>query len=448
MISPRSPQHRGGAPMVTKRTSALLVLALACAALLAACGGGGQSQTTTTQPTTTQPTDSIAEKLEHSAPEPPRGGIRIIYFGSREIAEVVRGYVSDLRVDGWLDANPVEQGLYSSEDRVTGVQTENGIRACRWLTRAAQREAVEDSEGAATTCGAALKHQPPPQDDMDVIGDMPTSYESEPRIPALFEWNSLAPGSNGGTYARHIDEATSDYAEALEEVPVTAYRQADDSAIAVIGMVPTGWRLAQENGSWKIDSLDPVELTPESSPPYAYSGTMRVCIGQSPLVADLPEELPDNVPYPFAQQLEEAGLNETDTMEMKFIHTQEEEREWGVPSVGGSLPYDTFNFTTVEDNSGGGATVSVIDLGTESRAEAWFDNDWNESEADTTPLQESVRLGSTVALVTDSAENGEAAISRVAPSGLPSLYCLLHSLESCLCFVTPDCITARLWWQA
>ena len=358
MTSRRSLRHLGGTLAATTRTSALLVLALACAVLLASCGGGSQSQTTR------EAAESIAEQLARPDPGLPPGGTRITGFEAEEVADAVRGYVGDLRVDGWLEANPIEQDPYSEVPH-SGLSTEDGIRACHWLSHAAQHEAIAASEGAATTCGPALKQQAPLPDDMEV-GSGP-----DPRIPALFEWNIEAPGSNDAfdaSYAQHIDEATSDYAEALEEVPVTAYRQQDDNAIAVIGMTPTGWRLAQENGSWKIDSLAPVELTPESSPPYVYSDTMRACIGQSPLVAQLPEEPPENVPYPYEQQLEEAGLNETDTMEMTFIHTQEDGRQWGVPSVGVSSPYDSFNFTTVENNSGGGATVSVLDLGTESRA--------------------------------------------------------------------------------
>ncbi len=77
-----------------------------------------------------------------------------------------------------------------------------------------------------------------------------------------------------------------------------------------------------------------------------------------------------------------------------------------MPSVGVSSPYDSFNFTTVENNSGGGATVSVLDLGTESRAEAWFYTQWNEDEGSTEPEQTSVQIGTTVALITDTAENG------------------------------------------
>lgn len=392
MNSQQAPRHIGG-PL---RRLTLLVLALACAASLAACGDGSQSETMA------ETDEGIADKLEHSAPGPPLGGVRITGTDAREIADAVRGYISDLRVDGWLEANPIEQDPYSEVPH-SGLSTEDGIRACRWLSHTAQQEAIAASEGAATSCGPALKQQPPLPDDMEA-GPGP-----EPRIPALFEWNDGAPGSNNwhdATFAQHIDEATSDYAEALEAVPVTAYRQEDGTAIAVIGMVPTGWRLAQENGSWKIDSLDPVELTRQSSPPYAYSDTMRTCIRRSPLVAELPEELPDNVPYPFEEQLEEAGLNETDTMELKFIHDQEEGREWDVPFVGASPPYDTFNFTTVENNAGGGATVSVIDLGTESKAEAWFYTQWNEDERSTAPEQDSVRIGATVALITDTAENG------------------------------------------
>lgn len=383
---------RSGGPL---RTLALLVLALACASL-AACGGGSQSETTA------ETTESIAEKLARSAPGPPPGGTRIAGSEAEELAAAVRGYVSNLRLDGWLEANPIEQDPYSEVPHA-GLSTEDGIRACRWLSRAAQRQAIAASEGAATTCGPALKQQPPLPDDMEV-GSGPA-----PRIPALFEWNIEAPGSNDwrdATFAQHIDEATSDYAEGLKEVPVISYRQDDGSAIAVIGMLPTGWRLIEEAGRWKIESLTPVELTRKSSPPYAYSNTIRTCIQRSPLVAELPEELPDNVPYPFEEQLEEAGLNETDTMDMKFIHDQEEGRKWDVPVVGASPPYDTFNFTTVENDTGGGATVSVIDLGTESKAEAWFYTKWTENKEPTEPAQTSVRIGTTVVLITDTAENG------------------------------------------